>query len=105
MQQLPHQGPLGHFDGRSLAGGNGTQVDGVAVEPGCNYSEEIVGYAVFVYVKHGEYSLIGLALQAPPGSKHFKPRGILRTDLVSNRCPLSASRPNLLSQPYPATSP
>jgi hypothetical protein len=39
-----------------------------------------------------------------PGSKRFKPGGMLRTDLVSNRCLLSASCPNLLSARYPATS-
>src|ERR1035437_5606381 len=42
MQQLPHQGPLGHLYGRSLTRGNDTQADGVAVELGRTCSEEIV---------------------------------------------------------------
>jgi len=31
-----------------------------------------------------------------PASKRFKTGGTLRTDLVSNQCPLSASCPSLL---------
>src|ERR1035441_5029030 len=34
-----------------------------------------------------------------PGSKHFKLDGILRIDLVSNQCPLSATCPKPIARP------